>query len=101
MLKPVNPIAPIQKRYSHRFTKIFLYLMIVGYAMSQIMSVTPAQRREVKRSGEISPTDKRAATALPPQHAVQTNKSRYGLSYIFFNSRLSKERHSCDRQFFT
>ena len=100
MLKPVNPIAPIQKRYSHRFTKIFLYLMIVGYAIIQIMSVTPAQRREVRRSGETSPTAKRAATALPPQHAVQTNKSKYGLSYIFFKSRLSKERHSRDRLFF-
>ena len=100
MLKPVNPIAPIQNRYSHRFSKIFLYLKIVGYAMSQIMSVTPAQRREVRRSGETSPTAKRAATALPPQHAVQTNKSKYGLSYIFFKSRLSKERHSRDRRFF-
>ena len=100
MLKPVNPIAPIQKRYSHRFTKIFLYLMIVGYAISQIMSVTPAQRREVRRSGETSPTAKRAATALPPQHAVQTNNIKYGLSYIFSKNRLSKDRHSRDRLFF-
>ena len=100
MLKQVKPIAPIQKRYSHRLTRVSLYLMIFGYATSQIISVTPTQRSEVKRSGEISPTDKRAATALPPQHAVQTNKSRYGLSYIFVKSRLSKERHSCDRQFF-
>ena len=101
MLKPVKPIAPMQKRYNHRFTKIFLYLMIVGYAISQIISVTPTQRSEVRRSGDTSPTAKRAATALPPQHAVQTNKSKYGLSYIFFKSRLSKERHSCERRFFT
>jgi hypothetical protein len=39
------------------------------------MIETPNQRKKVSKSGDTSPTANRAATAFPPQQAVQiTNK---------------------------